>query len=219
MKKFICLFLAVILIFSMCACASVETTTIGTDNPDTKISYVAEFYDNFGQEWMSVEGTSFNISPNKVKEYSYSSGGEWISSWTTSSVMTIQIDDSYIESCGSTVIFYDTRLEKIETEIPQDITLSDGSEYAVSTPTDINYNDMWSLRWWWDTHQQENTTTTSRAVIIQSQNGNPICMFTGNNVSWEVSANLPKTTELWIDGMPVYIHRANFAIVDLGVFK
>ena len=168
---------------------------------------------------MSVEGTSFDISPNKVKEYYYDTDGSWISGWTTSSVMTIEIDGQYIETCGSTVLFYDTRLEKIETKIPEDIKLSEGDSYTVNAPNNLRYDDAWSLQQWWDTHQQENKTPAARAVIIQSQNGNPICMFTGDKVTWEISKNLPKTTEIFIDGLPVYVHRANFAIVDLSVFK
>ena len=211
---------ASILALSLTACGEISTTTLEVpSNSNIEISYVAEFYDNYGEKWMSTEGTSFNISPNKVKEYSYDSDGSWISQWTTSSVMSIEIDGHNIESCGSTVIFYDTRLEKIETEIPQDITLSTGNSYSVSTPNDLRFSDYWTLRYWWDSAQQANSAIKSRAVIIQSQNGDPICMFQGDKVSWEVSRNLPKTTEIFIDGMPIYIHRANFAIVDLTILE
>ena len=211
---------ASILALSLTACGEISTTTLEVpSNSNIEISYVAEFYDNYGEKWMSTEGTSFNISPNKVKEYSYDSDGSWISQWTTSSVMSIEIDGHNIESCGSTVIFYDSRLEKIETEIPRDITLSTGNSYSVSTPNDLRFSDYWTLRYWWDSAQQANSAIKSRAVIIQSQNGDPICMFQGDKVSWEVSRNLPKTTEIFIDGMPIYIHRANFAIVDLTILE
>lgn len=223
MKKIFAVFVTLILLFSLSACGGPTTTTIQAPASDetesVKISYVAEFYDNYGQEWMSVEGTSFDISPNKVKEYYYDSDGSWISGWTTSSVMTVEIDGANIETCGSTVIFHDTRLEKIDTEIPQDIVLSEGDQYDVAAPGNWSYGDAWSLQWWWDTHQQKNTAPAARAVIIQSQNGDPICMFIGDKVTWEVSRNLPKTTEIFIDGLPVYVHRANFAIVDLSVFQ
>lgn len=80
-------------------------------------------------------------------------------------------------------------------------------------------SDAWSLNWWWDTKELNNGKSSSRVVIIQSQQGDPICMFRGNDVSWDVPKNLPKTTELNIDGKQVFIHRANFAIVDLSVFE
>jgi len=55
----------------------------------------------------------------------------------------------------------------------------------------------------------------ARLVIIQSQLGNPICVFSGNDVSWDIPKNLPKTTMVTIDGKVLYIHRANFSIVDM----
>ena len=223
MKKIMAVIFTIVLLLNLCACADVNTITMDASSSETgdavKISYVADFYDNYGDQWLSVEGNSFNISPNKVKEYAYDSDGSWISSWTTSSVMSIDIDGNKIESCGSTVLFYDTRLEKIDIDIPQNVDLTTENSYSVTAPGDLRASDYWSLNWWFITKNQSNTTVRSRMVIIQSQNGNPICMFNGDNVSWEVSRNLPKTTEIMIDGMPVYVHRANFAIVDLSVFN
>ena len=223
MKKIMAVIFTIVLLLSLCACADVNTITMDASSSETgdavKISYVADFYDNYGDQWLSVEGNSFNISPNKVKEYAYDSDGSWISNWTTSSVMSIDIDGNKIESCGSTVLFYDTRLEKIDIDIPQNVDLTTENGYSVTAPGDLRASDYWSLNWWFITKNQSNTTVRSRMVIIQSQNGDPICMFNGDNVSWEVSRNLPKTTEIMIDGMPVYVHRANFAIVDLSVFN
>lgn len=223
MKKIMAVIFTIVLLLNLCACADVSTITMDALTPETsdavKISYVADFYDNYGDQWLSVEGNSFNISPNKIKEYAYDSDGSWISNWTTSSVMSIDIDGNKIESCGSTVLFYDTRLEKIDIDIPQNVDLTTENGYSVTAPSDLRASDYWSLNWWFITKNQSNTTVRSRMVIIQSQNGNPICMFNGDNVSWEVSRNLPKTTEIMIDGMPVYVHRANFAIVDLSVFN
>ena len=51
-------------------------------------------------------------------------------------------------------------------------------------------------------------------AVIQSQLGDPICAFSGSNVYWEVCEDLPKTTKLMIDGHALYIHRANFQLID-----
>ena len=59
---------------------------------------------------------------NKVKEYAYNTNGSWEASWATSSVVSITIDGQHIESCGSTVLFYDTRLTPLEIDIPKDVT-------------------------------------------------------------------------------------------------
>lgn len=228
MKKFVCLMFALVLCFSLCACGSpgiygggMNYATNESEVESVKISYIAEFFDNHGAQWLSVEGTSFNIEPNKVKEYSYDSSGSWISSWTTSSVMSITIDGKHIESCGSTVLFYDTRLEKLNIQLPEDVTLSEGDSATITAPTDgYNwYEDRWGLYWFWQTEKQANRTPAARIVVIQSQEGDPICMFAGNEVTWSVSRNLPKTTELMIDGKVVYIHRSNFSIIDTSIFE
>lgn len=225
-KKIFAIVLAVIMIFAFAGCdleaifGEVTPTTETSTEPAVPITFIADFYDNHGSPWLSVEGDSFDIKPNKVKEYSYSTDGTWIYNYALSSIVSIYIDDKRIESCGSTVIFYDTRLEKLEIDIPEEVDLSGetGNE-TINTPNDITLSDAWSLNWWWDTKELNNSKSSSRVVIIQSQQGDPICMFRGNDVSWDVPKSLPKTTELNIDGKQVFIHRANFAIVDLSVFE
>ena len=51
-------------------------------------------------------------------------------------------------------------------------------------------------------------------VVIKSQMGAPIYAFSGNKVYWEIENDLPRFTKLMIDGKALYIHRANFQIVD-----
>lgn len=52
---------------------------------------------------------------------------------------------------------------------------------------------------------------------IQSQLGDPICAYSGDSVYYEVCSTLPKTTKLSIDGKALYIHRANFQIIDTSL--
>ena len=49
---------------------------------------------------------------------------------------------------------------------------------------------------------------------MPAQTGAPIYVFSGRSVYWEVPDDLPKFTKLSIDGKPLYIHRANFQIID-----
>lgn len=223
MKK-ICVMIVTILVmlFSLTGCVEEDVTHIeaqpsSTEDP-IKVSYLAEFYDNYGDMWLSVEGTSFDISPNKVKEYYYDSSGSWISGWTTSSIMSVSIDGKNIESCGSTIIFADSSLIKHEINIPTDVVLSQGDKASINSDSDLKYSDAWTLNYWWIYERQEHTDVGNKFVIIQSQNGDPICMYSGDEVFWEVSRNLPKTTEVNIDGKIIYIHRANFAIIDASIF-
>ena len=136
--------------------ASQDAYELG-DSAPPQLSYIAEFYDNKGLNWLNVEGTSFDIKPNKVKQYGYSSEGYWTYWYDTSSIVSIDIDGKDIETCGSTVLFYDTRLEKIDIELPSVVTLSESPTAAdITVPKDLRGQDYWSLHWWWDTKNLEN---------------------------------------------------------------
>lgn len=51
-------------------------------------------------------------------------------------------------------------------------------------------------------------------MVIKSQLGQPIAAFSGDDVYWEVPEDLPKMTKLIIDDKALYIHRANYQIID-----
>ena len=50
--------------------------------------------------------------------------------------------------------------------------------------------------------------------MIKSRLGQPIAAFSGDDVYWEVPEDLPKMTKLMVDGKALYIHRANYQIID-----
>ena len=203
-----------ILILTACGDRSVSlggNSKVDQEGKPRKLSFIADFYDNHGDLWLTTEGSSFNIRPNKVKEYSYDRDGSWISQWT----MSVNVDGHDIETCGSTVIIYDSYLVKYPCELPSNYTdTTTRGKGTVKDPGDYMFSEYWTLDWWWYNHQSPPHSKESKIVMVQSQEGDPICLFTGN----EVSRNLPKTTELTIDGVKLYIHRANFAIIDASIF-
>lgn len=219
-KKIFVIVLTAIMIFAFVGCDfDIPPTAAEAGLDDVPSRFIAEFYDNRGVEWLSVEGSSFDIQPNKVKEYSYSSDGTLISSYTISSIMTIIVDNKKIESCGSTVLFYNTSLEKVDFEKSQVITLEPevGLSARITHTSDFDIRDQWYMSFSWYAKDLKNLSKGKRMVIIQSQEGDPICAFQGNSVSWDVPKKLPKTTIIDIDGKELYIHRANFMIIDLDL--
>lgn len=150
MKK-LKVFVSAICILAMTICLSAcemdTTTTVQTadENEGISLTYTADFYDNSGGRWLSVEGKSFYISPNKVKTYSWDSDGSWISSYEMSSVMSIEIDGNKIESCGSTVVFADSRLEKCDIDFDEEISTGEAGNATqnstISQPKDIRIDD------------------------------------------------------------------------------
>lgn len=165
-------------------------------------TYECEFYSNSGELFMTAEGTNINLSANLVDEYTYT-GDTWERTETMSSVITITIDGKQMESCGSTVLFIE---EGLEPDVEFDTT-----NLSIESEAD-SIGDMTIIAE--TVNKYKNYFGKGTVVLIQSQLGDPICAFSGEDVYWEVSENLPKTTKLMIDGKALYIHRANFQIID-----
>lgn len=166
------------------------------------VSYNAEFYDNHGEQFMSLSGKNIDIDGNIVKELQVDSSGNTSTTYGLSSIITITIDGKEVESCGNTVIFAESGLTKDVDFHLSNILSNDSGITSIAKVV----------------NKYKNYFGKSRVVVIQSQLGVPICAYSGNNVYWEIPDDLPKMTKLMIDGKALYIHRANFAIIDKALF-
>ena len=134
-----------------------------------------------------------------MKTKSVNSDGESSTNYELSSVVTITVDGNQVNQTGNTVIFAEEGLEKVEDfELPDDVTGSGGTINAI----DRNINKI------------KNILGTSKVVVICSQLGVPLAVYGGEDVYWEIPDDLPKTTKLNIDGKALYIHRANYIMLD-----
>lgn len=170
-------------------------------------SYTIYTYDNYGQKVMTTTGDKINIAGNKTKSKGYDSEGNETTSYDVSSVITILIDGKEIESCGDTCIFEQKGLKPEVDFTQEDITShSTGkiSENAYIAGI-VNY--------------YKNYFGKSRVVVIKSQLGQTIAAYSGDEVFWKIPDDLPKMTKLMIDGKALYIHRANFQIIDKELLR
>lgn len=203
-KNIICILLTVTLgLSALTGCAGIESEVNNLEGSIKGCTYDCMFYSNDGDLFMTASGENINMTSNIEKEKTYNSEDGWGTVETLSSVITITIDGNQMESCGSTVIFADnnlkpdadfTNIESIESESSDSLT--DWTSVAGIV------------------NQYKNYFGKPQVVVIQSQLGDPICAYSGNDVYWEVCKDLPKTTKLMIDGKALYIHRANFQIID-----
>lgn len=170
-------------------------------------SYTIYTYDNYGQKVMTTTGDKINIAGNKTKSKGYDSEGNETTSYDVSSFIAILIDGKEIESCGDTCIFEQKGL-KPEVDFTQEDIISH-STGKISENTYIagivNY--------------YKNYFGKSRVVVIKSQLGQPIAAYSGDEVFWKIPDDLPKMTKLMIDGKALYIHRANFQIIDKELLR
>lgn len=152
-------------------------------------SFDATVFDNFGGEVATFHAKKMGVEAASVDEDGNA----------TSSVLKITADGKDIEQVGNTMIFAETGLEEVEGyTLPRDIQTSGGTVNLV----DSAINDI------------KSKIGKSRIVVVSSQLGVPIAVYQGNSVGYEIPEDLPKFTKLTIDGKALYIHRANYLIID-----
>ena len=91
-------------------------------------TYTVRFYSNDGNNFMNMSGEKIDMASNTVEEPVFVDGS-WGYSEAMSSVVTVTIDGSEVESCGSTMLFTEDGLEpEVDFKSPELIeSTSDGS--------------------------------------------------------------------------------------------
>lgn len=162
-------------------------------------NFTIDFYDNFGNDILTINGDKVGLEANYVTTKSVDSEGSTSTNYELSSVVTLTVDGKQVNQTGNSVIFAEEGLTKLEDfEFTDEITSSGGT---------INIFDR-------NINKIKNVLGTPKIIIIASQLGVPIAVYGGNSVYWEIPDDLPKTTKLTIDGKALYVHRANYILLD-----
>lgn len=202
MKKKIVVVIALMLLLAtlLTGCAGFQSDVNSLNGSITGNTYECQFFSNYGQKFMTMSGQKIDINENIVRERIYTNKG-WGYTKTLSSVITVTVDGNEVESCGTTILFIEDGLTPDVDFTMQDITsVAQGILDNTILANTVNRYKNWFGK--------------SRVVVIQSQMGDPIMAFSGDEVYYTVCEDLPKTTKLMIDGHALYIHRANFQIID-----
>ena len=202
MKKKIVVVIAFMLLLAtlLTGCAGFQSDVNSLNGSITGNTYECQFFSNYGKKFMTMSGQKIDINENIVRERIYTNKG-WGYTKTLSSVVTVTVDGNEVESCGTTILFIEDGLTPDVDFTIQDITsVAQGILDNTIIANTVNRYKNWFGK--------------SRVVVIQSQMGDPIMAFSGDEVYYTVCEDLPKTTKLMIDGHALYIHRANFQIID-----
>ena len=202
LKRTVAVILLLLSVAALAGCARLRSGIHDLHGSIIGNEYYIDVFDNTGIRTLRSHGKKIDIDNNIVEEKTYSSvSDEWYTTKTLSSVITITIDGKQLISCGDTCIFYDKRLVP-DYEFYLDSVESTSSGVMDSALISGKLNSI------------KNQFGKPMVVVIKSQMGAPIYAFSGNKVYWEVQEDLPRFTKLMIDGMALYIHRANFQIID-----
>lgn len=202
MKKIVGTIACTTLLCTMTSCAMLDSSVNDLKGDLVGNSYVIETYDNYGNRVLTATGDKINIEGNSVETVSYESDGSTITGHELSSVITINIDGKEIQSCGDTCIFGEEGLNA-EVDFQQERI------YSTTNGSVLDNTYIAGI-----VNKYKNMFGKSRVVVIKSQLGQPITAYSGDDVYWEIPEDLPKMTKLMIDGKALYIHRANFQIID-----
>ena len=158
------------------------------------------FYNDYGDKTLEVVGSkiTINLLENNANFEVEGTGFE-------SSVLEVTVNGDQIFQVGNTMIVEEEGLEPIENfEMETTIDINNGGGYV---PLDRYINDI------------KNKIGEEKTIIISSDLGIPIAVYEGKDVYVTIPEDLPKMTRLNIDGKTMYIHRANYIILDTDMIK
>ena len=201
-KRIIGTICCITLLITMSGCSMIESAVNDIKGNLVGNGYDIYTYDNYGDLVMETSGDKISLSGNKTETTSYDSDGSTITNYEMSSVVTITIDGHEIESCGDTCIFEQHGLNA-EVDFTQEV---------INSQTDGSFDENTAIARF--VNKYKNMFGKSRVIVVKSQLGQPITAYSGDDVYWETPDDLPKMTKLMIDGKALYIHRANFQIID-----
>lgn len=199
------LFLCVtILSISLTSCAWFDNEIKNIKGELVGNDFTIDFYDNFGSNILTIYGDKVGVQANYVETDIIDSEGSTSTSYELSSVITITVDGNEVDQTGNTIIFAEKGIKKLE-----DFSLS---EEISSNGGTINIVDR-------NINKLKNILGTPKVIVICSQLGVPIAVYGGDSVYWEIPDDLPKTTKLNIDGRALYVHRANYILLDKDMIE
>lgn len=201
-RKIRMILLPAVLLFLLTGCAKFGSIINDIHGSLTGNNYTVYTYDNYGNQTLKTSGKKISITGNKIETTSYGSDGRAVTGYDLSSVITITIDGKEIESCGDTCVFVQKGLQP-EVDFSLDEISSNGGNGITDNAALAKVLNRY-----------KNDFGKSRVVVIKSQLGQPIAAFSGDDVYWEIPDDLPKMTKLMVDGKALYIHRANYQIID-----
>ena len=200
MKPIICIGLVCLLGVSVLECAKLKDWIGKIKGELVGQHFTITTYDDYANKTLSIEGKKVTVG---LLENSANFDAE--STDFKSEVLEITINGKQMFQVGNTVIFEEDGLNVVEHyEIKDEIKANSGGGYV---PFDRAVNKL------------KNELGKKKTIIISSQQGVPIGVYQGDDVYVTIPEDLPKMTRLNIDGKALYIHRANYVIIDTEMIE
>lgn len=199
-KKIIVLTLSMMVSLSSVGCAKLKDFFNTVKGELVGQHFDISMYDDSGSKTLELSGKKISIG---LLENSANFNVE--DTGFKSEVLDITINGKQMLQVGNTCVFAEKGLDMITNfEVPKKIEATSGGGFV---PLDRFVNDF------------KNEIGKSKVIIISSQEGLPIGVYQGDSVYVSIPSDLPKMTRLNIDEKSLYIHRANYTILDSELIK
>lgn len=157
-------------------------------------------YDDYGNKTLTIDGKKVSVGLLQSSENFDKKTDAF-----KSEVLEVTINGNQMFQIGNTMIFAEDGVDMVKDyQIPENIEVNKGGG-LVSIDRFVN--------------KIKNDIGKKKTIIVSSQMGIPIGVYQGNDVFVTVPEDLPKMTRLNIDGKALYIHRANYTILDSNMIK
>lgn len=157
-------------------------------------------YDDYGNKTLTVDGKKVSVGLLQNSENFDKKTDAF-----KSEVLEVTINGNQMFQVGNTMIFAEDGLDMVKDyQVPTNIEANKGGG-LVAIDRFVN--------------KVKNEIGKKKTIIISSQMGIPIGVYQGNDVFVTIPEDLPKMTRLNIDGKALYIHRANYTILDSDMIK
>lgn len=200
-KKFLVIALSLTTMIGAVGCAELRDFVGTVKGNLVGQKFDISMYDDSGVKTLEVSGSKVTVG---LMENSANFNVEDNTGFK-SEVLDITINGKQMLQVGNTCIFEEDGLDMItDFEVPNKIETTSGGGYV---PLDRMVN------------KYANKIGKSKVIIVSSQEGLPIGVYQGDDVYVTIPSDLPKMTRLNIDGKSLYIHRANYTILDSKLMK
>lgn len=203
MKNIKKLAIIMIIVLSLSGCAVIKDKIAVTKGELIGQHFNISVYDHYANKTLTMDGSRVGIELFEGTKNAKAVDDE--QEQFNSSVLEITVNKDQMIQVGNTVIFAEDGLDMVEDySVPTEIKT--GKSVGLM-PVDRYINDI------------KNKIGKEKTVVILSPKGVPIGVYEGKKVFVTVPKNLPKMTRLNIDGKSLYIHRANYIIMDTDIIN
>ena len=197
-KKLMVVLLLGLTAVSLAACSDVDDWSLSLKSKIGQLPLIVSTYDANGQKIDQIKAKSVHIHTDSEMSKTDSSGNE------KSSVIDVDYGNKRMTHVGSTLIAYEG-LTNYEDKFTKHVNIAD---HTKSIPLlNSMYQDF-----------KNDWSGDSKVVMIRSQLGLPLAVFTGKHVSIHQS-DMKNATKFVIDGHRLLVYRADYTIYPISSLK